>query len=172
MRRWLAGPVGDPGRVHAEGRIARVAVEEARERVAALVGTRPRQVVFTSGGTEAANAACWGAVRARPGRPVLVSGVEHSSVREASARLADCMPIPVDGTGRIETAAVEELIEKSEAHDEAPALVHCQAANHEVGTIQPFEEIVEVCRRHGVLVHVDSCAAAGHVPFRVRRPRR
>lgn len=147
--------------------MARVTVEEARERVATFLGTRPRQIVFTSGGTEATNAASWGAARARPGRPLLFSDVEHSSVREGSARLADVTRIPVDSRARIDPAAVEEAIETCSAAGEIPALVHCQAVNHEVGTIQPIQEVVEVCRRHGVWVHVDACAAAGHLPLRL-----
>nr|MDQ3757839.1 aminotransferase class V-fold PLP-dependent enzyme [Actinomycetota bacterium] len=73
MLPWLAGSgAGDPGRVHTEGRMARVAVEQAREQVAALVGARPREVVFTSGATEAINAVSWGV-----GGPVACARVEH-----------------------------------------------------------------------------------------------
>jgi len=151
--------------VHAEGRAARVAVEEARHRVAELLGTRPRQVVFTSGGTEAANTASWGAARARPGRPFIVSAVEHSCVRESSSRFAQVSQLGVDHRGRIDPGEVEDALEKCEAAGEPAALVHCQAANHEVGTLQPIEEVVELCHRHGVWVHVDACAAAGHVPL-------
>ncbi len=89
MVSWLESSrhaTGDPGRVHTEGRIVRAIVEQAREQVAALLGTRPRQVVFTSGGTEAVNAATWGATRARPGQPIVLADVEHSSVRDASVR--------------------------------------------------------------------------------------
>ncbi len=75
-------PTADPGRLHEEGRTVRDALEEARQQVAALVGTSPRQVVFTSGGTEAINDAVWGATRRSPGAPVLLADVEHSAVRE------------------------------------------------------------------------------------------
>jgi len=167
MERWYdhSSGTGDPGRVHAEGRGARFAIEQAREQVAGLLGVRPRQVVFTSGGTEAANAASWGAARARPGRPQLLAGVEHSCVRESTARLAPTVLLPVDDTGRIDTDGLRDALEKCAAGGENPALVHCQAANHEVGTLQPVEEVVEVCQRHGAWVHVDACAAAGHVPL-------
>jgi cysteine desulfurase len=156
---------GDPGRVHSEGRAARVSVEEAREKVATFLGTRPRQVIFTSGGTEAANTATWGALRACPGRPVLLAEVEHSCVRESSGRLAGevgVLTVPVDSTGRIEPAAVEEALGSTA---NLPGLVHCQMANHEVGTLQPVEEILDTCRRHRVAVHVDACSAAGHLPL-------
>jgi cysteine desulfurase len=155
--------VGDPGRLHAEGRASRVAVEEARERVARLLGVPARQVVFTSGGTESANAASWGAVCARRGRELVLAAVEHSCVREASTRLADVVLVPVDGTGRVEPSAVEEILKRCAAAGDPPALVHCQAANHEVGTLQPVAQVVEMCHRHGVWVHCDACAAAGHV---------
>jgi len=166
MVRWLEGPVtaADPGRVHTEGRITRAVVEDARERVASLFGTRPRHVVFTSGGTESANAAVWGATRDRPGRPVLLAAVEHSCVRDSSSRLAAVVELGIDRTGRIEPDSVEDALRRCTASGGPPALVHCQAANHEVGTVQPVADVVEICRRHGVLVHVDACALAGHLP--------
>src|SRR5437763_16566309 len=80
MLPWLAGDgSADPGRVHTEGRIARVAIEDARARVAGLLGTRPRQVVFTSEGTGPITAAAWGAAPARPGGPVLRTPADHSA---------------------------------------------------------------------------------------------
>src|SRR5688572_2697088 len=85
MHPWLAHP-GDPGRVHAEGRAARVALEEAREQVAAFFGARPREVIFTADGTESINAAVFGAA-ARNGAPhIVTSAVEHSAVLEAANR--------------------------------------------------------------------------------------
>ena len=164
MLPWLSA--ADPGRVHTEGRMARVALEDARERVAALLGTRPRQVVFTSGATESVNAAVHGALaRVAAGAPGLPPGavagpaVEHSAVREASAiRAGRVVWTPVDRSGR---ADVDSLVA---AIGLDTALVHCQWANHEVGTLQPVAEVVSACRERGVLVHVDAAAAAGHVP--------
>lgn len=160
-RAWLDGPVGDPGRVHAEGHLVRALVEEAREQVAGLLCVRPRQVVFTSGGTEAANAAVWGAARPRPGAVILCAAVEHSAVRDSSERLACVEVLPVDHHGRIDPGGVASALARH-AND-PPALAHCQWANHEVGTVQPVAEVVELCRRAGVLVHVDAAAACGHV---------
>jgi cysteine desulfurase len=163
---WLTSSLehsGDPGRVHSEGRVARAAVEEAREQVAAMLHTRPRQVIFTSGGTEAVNAATWGAARARPGRVIVLADVEHSSVREASTRAGTVVRVEVDGLGRVTAAGVEDALERIARRGEAAALVHCQAANHEVGTLQPVRAVVELCRAREVLVHVDACTAAGHV---------
>ena len=103
------GITADPGRVHTEGRIVRAALEEAREQVAALVGVRGRQVVLTSGGTEAVNSAVWGVLAPHDGdpgpRPVACADVEHSAVRDASARLGTLLEIGVDGVGRITAAA-------------------------------------------------------------------
>ena len=156
-------PAADPGRLHAEGRVVRDALEEARGLVALLVGATPREVVFTSGGTEAINAAVWGATRQHPGAPVLFADVEHSAVREASLRLAPAEVIPVDATARLDAAALESRL--SAPSLPRPALVHCQWANHEVGTLQPVHQIVDLCRAAGVPVHVDAAAACGHVPL-------
>jgi cysteine desulfurase len=163
LTQWAALPAGDPGRVHQEGRIVRDALELARAQVAALVGVATRQVVFTSGATESINAAVWGATRAAPASPVLCAAVEHSAVRDASARLAPTEDVPVDGSGRLDVDALRERLQGSGAPP--PALVHCQWGNHEVGTLQPVREVVALCRQAGVTVHVDAAAACGHVPM-------
>jgi cysteine desulfurase len=161
LTRWMDLPAADPGRLHTEGRIVRDALEEARQQVADLVGATPREVVFTSGGTEAINAAVWGATRQHPGAPVLLADVEHSAVREASTRAAPTELIPVDRTARLDADALEARL--AAPSGPRPALVHCQWANHEVGTVQPVREIVGLCRAVGVPVHVDAAAACGHV---------
>ena len=153
---WLS-TAADPGRVHTEGRIARVAVEDARERVAAMFGTRPRSVVFTSGATEAINAAVWGATER--GSHIVATRVEHSAVIAASSRY-DVMWAPVDTLGRVDVDAIADAVRPGET-----ALVHVQWANHEVGTLQPVVDVIARCRDLGVLVHVDAAAAAGHVPI-------
>jgi cysteine desulfurase len=163
LTQWAALPTGDPGRLHEEGRIVRDALEVARTQVADLVGVAGRQVVFTSGATESINAAVWGATRAAPGQPVLCAPVEHSAVRDASARLAPVEDIAVDGTGRLQVDALRERLRSSSAP--RPALVHCQWGNHEVGTLQPVDQVVALCREAGVCVHVDAAAACGHVPL-------
>ncbi len=168
MAAWRdTGITADPGRVHTEGRIARATLEDARDQVAAFLRVRPRQVIFTSGGTEAINAAVWGAGRARPG-PMVCSAVEHSAVRDASARSGTVAEVAVDGRGRIDPDAVSDAIDRAAAETgRPPSLVHCQWANHEVGTVQPVPEVVDRCRQRAtpVLVHVDAVAAAGHVPL-------
>jgi cysteine desulfurase len=162
LTQWAALPGADPGRLHEEGRIVRDALEMARGQVAALVGVAGRQVVFTSGATESINAAVWGATRAAPGLPILCAAVEHSAVRDASARLAPTEDIGVDGVGRLQVDALRDRLHSGSLP--RPALVHCQWANHEVGTLQPVHEVVALCRESGVTVHVDAAAACGHVP--------
>ena len=146
---------GDPGRIHSEGLTTRVAVENARHQVAELTGARPREVVFTSGATEAIVAACWGAAARGPHQ--VLPAVEHSAVRLAAERHGEVTPVPVDGFGRV---AVEDVVA---AVRPDTALVHVQWGNHEVGTVQPVAEVVEACHERGVLLHVDAAQAVGHV---------
>jgi cysteine desulfurase len=161
MTAWLAsGSVGDPGRVHSDGLAVRVAVEEGRAAVAAMLGCRPRSVVFTSGATEAITAAVWGAVE-RVGGHVVVPAVEHSAVRRSSEAFASSVTVVgCDGVGRVALDDVVAAIRPGET-----ALVHLQWGNHEVGTLQPVAEVVAACRSLGVLVHVDAAQAAGRVPI-------
>jgi cysteine desulfurase len=167
MLPFLRDHHADPGRLHSEGRVTRVAIEDAREQVAALFGARPREVVFTSSGTEAVNAAVWGALaRARgagTGGHVVTTAVEHSAVLESCTRcahdLGDLTVVGVDQTGRFDPGAVLAAIRAD------TALVTVQLANHEVGTLQPAAAVVAGARERGVTVHVDACAAAGHVPI-------
>jgi cysteine desulfurase len=154
----------DPGRLHAEGKVTRYALEAAREQVGAFFGARPREVVFTSSGTEAVNAAVWGALARFPGRGhVVTTGVEHSSVRDAIARRGgDATVVGVDGTGRFDAAEVIDALRPE------TRLLSLQLANHEVGTIQPAAEVAAAARERSAIVHVDACAAAGHLPIDFR----
>ena len=157
MGRVLATALGDPSRIHAEGMAARVVIEEAREQVAGLAGARSREVVFTSGATEAIAAASWGA--AERGSHMVVPAIEHSAVREsAAAHGGEVTVVGVDGKGLVDPDEVMGAVRPE------TSLVHLQSGNHEVGTIQPVAEVVERCRDRGVLVHVDAAMAAGHVP--------
>jgi cysteine desulfurase len=158
MLPWIGHP-GDPGRVHAEGRAARVALEEAREQVAQFFGARPREVVFTSSGTESVNAAIFGAAARRAGEVNFVtSAVEHSAVLEAANRAGTVTMAAVDPMGRFDAATVVAGVRSS------TVLVSVQLANHEVGTMQPAAEVAAAVRELDVLTHVDACAAAGRVP--------
>ena len=155
MAPWLGA--ADPGRVHTEGRMARAALEEARERIAAALGCRSsREVVLTSGATEAVAMASWGAIRRSPEGAVLAAAVEHSCVREWAARAGGGVIEPqVDRAGRISASGIEPGL----------ALVNVQWGNHEVGTLQPVAELAAAARAAGVLVHVDAAQAAGRVAF-------
>ena len=159
MTAWLGASLADPARVHTEGHAARVAVEVAREQVAALLDARPREVVFTSGATESIATAVWGATER--GSHVVCPAVEHSAVRLASAR-HDVSIVDVDHVGRVDVDAVMAAVRDD------TALVHVQWANHEVGTVQPVADVVAACRERGVLVHVDAAMAAGHLPVAFR----
>jgi cysteine desulfurase len=160
-----AGLFGNPSSLHQEGQRARRAIEEAREEVAALVGGSAGEIVLTSGGTEANALALFGAVAGRRGR-VVVSAVEHPSVREAAGRLADrgceVVSVPPEGSGRLDAARVLEAVVPG------TLLVSVMAANNEYGAIFPLAAIAEGARRAGALVHTDAVQAAGRLPVDAR----
>ncbi|HEU4676246.1 MAG TPA: cysteine desulfurase family protein [Motilibacteraceae bacterium] len=165
------GSVGNASSLHASGRRARRVVEESRETVAAALGARPSEVVFTGGGTEADNLAVKGiywARRAGDSRRtrVLASSVEHHAVMDPVQWLADAEGaqvewLPVDSLGRVDLGALEAALARE---PESVALVTVMWANNEVGTVQPVAEIVETAHRYGVPVHSDAVQAVGHVP--------
>ena len=163
MSQWWASGHGDPSRMHTEALAARYEIEEARQQVADCFGARSREVVFTSGATESIAAAVWGA--SHQGAHQVLSAVEHSAVRLSVQRLSAqnhrATMVGVDGTGRVDPD------EMAAAIDPDTAAVHCQWANHEVGTVQPVAEVVAACRERSpdVLIHVDAAAAAGRVPI-------
>jgi cysteine desulfurase len=144
--------VGNPSSVHGFGRAARARMEAAREQVAALVGARPSQVIFTSGGTEANDLAIVGTGRAR----VLVSAIEHDSVLKAARYEA----IPVTRDGVVDLAALERMLSAATE----PALVAVMLANNETGVIQPVAEAARIAHAHGALFHCDAVQAAGKIP--------
>lgn len=143
---------GNPSSVHQVGRKARGALDKARRQVADLVGAQPTEVIFTSGGTEANNIALRGAGRRR----LLVSAVEHESVRNAAP---EAVVIPVDGNGVVDLAALERAL----AASDEPALVSVMLANNETGVLQPVAEVVTLARAAGALVHCDAVQAAGKI---------
>jgi cysteine desulfurase len=145
---------GNPSSVHRFGRLARRAVEDAREQVAALVGARPEQIVFTSGGTEANNLALKGAPAAR----VLVSAIEHDSVLAVAS---NAERVPVGRVGQIDLYALERMLAASTRR----ALISIMLANNETGVIQPVAAVVEIARAHDALVHCDAVQAAGRLPI-------
>ena len=152
----LDAPWGDPSRVHRSGMEARHALEEAREAIAGALGARAREVVFTSGATESIASVCWGA--SSRGTNQVLAAVEHSAVRRSAEAHGDVRVAGVGPSGRIDPDELLGLV------DERTAVVHVQWANHEVGTVQPVEAVVEACRARSVLVHVDAAQLAGRVP--------
>jgi cysteine desulfurase len=164
MMPFMRETYGNPSSLHGPGRRARVAVDRARERVAAVIGAEPGEIVFTSGGTEADNAALRGtltgaAVR-ETGRPGLVtSAVEHEAVlHTAEALAAEGHPVvilPCDATGRLDPARLDGAL------GEETGLVSAMLVNNEVGTVNPVREIADVAHAAGALVHTDAVQAAG-----------
>jgi cysteine desulfurase len=166
-----ARQLGNPSSLHAAGRNARRLVEESRERVAAVLGARPSEVVFTSGGTESDNLATKGVFWARraadPRRNrVVASAVEHHAVLDAVDWLgdhegADVTWLPVSPAGRIDPAALAEVLA---AHGDETAVVSVQWANNEIGTVQPVPELAALAAAAGVPLHTDAVQAAGQIP--------
>jgi len=157
---------GNASSLHTAGRDARRRLEEARESVAAALGARASEVIFTAGATEANNLAIKGLYWARKRRRILISAVEHHAVFDpaqwlATAEGAELVLIPVDANGVVDLAALAELI--AENPDDI-ALIAVMWANNEVGTIQPINEVVELAKAHGIPVHCDAVQAVGQVP--------
>jgi cysteine desulfurase len=156
--------VGNPSSVHAEGRETRRLVEDAREQVAALVGAIPRNVIFTSGGTEANVLALTpGLRRGESGAPerLLMSTIEHPSVRSGDRFAVSVQEdIPVTGTGLVDTDWLAHRL--AELGGSRP-LVSLMLANNETGAIQPVAAVAELAHAHGGLMHVDAVQAAGKI---------
>ena len=155
--------VGNPSSVHAEGRAARRLIEEAREQVAALVGAQARNVVFTSGGTEANMLALTPATaterKATPDR-LLVSAIEHPSVLAGGRFPAAAVErVPVTAAGEIDLAALERRL----AAPDGRVLVSLMLANNETGVVQPISEAARLIHEAGGLLHVDAIQAAGRI---------
>ena len=154
---------GDPARLYGRARRARLLLDRSRERLAATVGAAPDELIFTSGGTEAANLAVTGLARAaRRRRHLVVSAVEHTSVlapaRALTAQGFELTEVGVDHAGRVDP---DELVE---AVRDDTLLVCLQHANHEVGTVQPVREAAALAHERGALLLVDACQTVGRLP--------
>ena len=160
MLPYLTEHHGNPSSIHTSGRRVRQGLDQAREEIAALIGCKPREIVFTSGGTESDNLAIKGFAWAgsATGRHVITSSVEHKAGMNAAAMLErhgfTITYLPVDRYGRVDP---DEL---AAAITDATVLVSIQAANNEVGTIQPVAELGGVCRDRGVPFHTDAVQSA------------
>lgn len=159
---------GNASSVHLFGQEARTLVEDARRSVADLLGADPREIVFTSGGTESDNAALWGVFRSgyRPGTHIITSAIEHPAVLATCTAMesagAEISRVQVDASGRIDPEAVAR-----EIRDDT-ILISIMHANNETGVIQPIEEISRIARERGIVVHTDAVQSAGKIPTNAR----
>lgn len=167
MRPYLGGVFGNPSSRHTVGEAAATALDDARSRVAAVLGMRPGDVVFTSGGTEANNLAVKGIVLAALAdgrRHLVVSPIEHESILESAEYLrrfhdVAVTTVSVDAAGRISADAVHEALRDD------TALVAIGHANNEVGTVQDVASLAAATHRAGVPLHVDAVQSAGWLPL-------
>jgi len=168
MRPFLETEFGNPSSSHSYGVSARKAVETARRQVAALLGCLPREVVFTSGGTESINFAITGIAHAlgSKGNHIVTSRIEHPAVLEVCRHLErrgfETTYLPVDEHGIVTVADIEAGI-RSET-----ILITVMHANNEVGSIQPINEIAQIARGRGIAIHVDAAQSMGKIPVNVR----
>lgn len=166
MMPYFGEVYGNPSSIHAFGRRARQALTEARDRIAALLGCRPAELVFTSGGTESDNLAVIGtALGFRPAGKthIITTAVEHHAVLHACRHLEqsgfDVTRLPVDRYGTVDPEDVARALRPD------TALVSVMYGNNETGSLQPVEAIGRLCRERGVLFHVDAVQALGAVPL-------
>ncbi len=159
---------GNPSSFYEEGREARRLVEQSREKVASLIGAKPTEIYFTSGGSESDNWAIKGAFQALSGkgRHIITSPIEHHAVLHALESLdrqgADITVVPVDQDGLVNPEDIRKAIRPD------TILVTIMMANNEIGTVQPIEEIGRICREAKVLFHTDAVQAAGALPIDVQ----
>ncbi len=168
MRPFLENEFGNPSSAHWYGIAPRQAVESARRQVAGTLNCRPREVLFTSGGTESNNHAIRGTVRAlrAKGNHIITSAFEHPAVLEVCRDLAqdgfETTFLPVTADGLVDPATVEKAIRP------ATILITIMHANNEVGTIQPLAEISRIAKAHGIVLHTDAAQSVGKIPTDVQ----
>ena len=164
MRPYFGDHFGNASSIHHHGQETRAAVERARESVANLLGCRPAEVVFTSGGTEADNLAIFGLVQ--PGDHVVTSTIEHHAVLNSCKHLQEkgieVTFVPVDGRCLVDPNDVRRALRPN------TKLVTIMMANNETGVIQPVEKIGKICAEADVYFHTDAVQAASKVPIRVK----
>lgn len=163
MMPYLTDRYGNPSsHIHDQGQAALRAVDRARGEVAALIGAKAPEIVFTSGATESNNLAVLGALEASGKRHVVISEIEHFSVANALIPLrnagAQVTMIPVDREGLVDPEDVRKALRPE------TGLLSVMQANSEIGTIQPVEDIGRIARERGVTFHVDAASSAGHIP--------
>jgi cysteine desulfurase len=167
MLPYLGAVFGNPSSIHGYGQEARRAVDKARQQVADLIGARPAEIVFTSGGTEADNLALRGRVSGAERPHVVTSAVEHPAVLNTCQDLerhgVEVAYLPVDASGRVAPSALEAALRPS------TCLVSVMLANNDVGTLQPIEALAQITAQRGLPLHTDAVQAAGKLPLNVDR---
>lgn len=160
---------GNPNSLHAWGRKARQAVDQARDEVSRLINAEPSEIIFTGGGSEADNIAIKGVALAKKdkGRHIITSAIEHHAVLDTCKWLEkegfDITILPVDEYGTIRPEELRKAIRPD------TILVTIHFANNEIGTVQPIEQLGNICREQDVLFHTDAVQAAGHIPIDVKK---
>ncbi|MHB8125138.1 MAG: cysteine desulfurase NifS [Desulfitobacteriaceae bacterium] len=160
---------GNPSSIHGFGRETNHALEEARLQVATLIGAKPEEITFTSGGTEADNLAILGIAEARrnKGKHLIISAIEHHAVLETAEYLEkmgfELTILPVNAEGIVEVDTVVKELRPD------TVLVSIMHANNEVGAIQPIEEIGKIVKEHGAVFHVDAVQTLGKIPVNVEQ---
>ncbi len=169
MLPYLEDVYGNPSSLYVTGQKAKEALENARVAVARCIGAEPREILFTSGGSEADNQAIRSAaaIGKKAGKTHIISdAIEHHAVLHTLKKLeAEGFAVtylPVQENGIVDPAALEEAIRPD------TCLVTIMTANNEIGTVQPVRTLGEICRRHGVLFHTDAVQAVGHIPVNVK----
>lgn len=168
MRPYFCEIFGNPSSVHAFGREARKAVEQARRQVATALGAQAGEIYFTGSGTEADNWALRGAAYAQKarGRHIITTQIEHHAVLHAAEQLEkegfEVTYLPVDEDGVVSLEALEKALRPD------TTLVSIMAANNEIGAIQPIREAAKLAKAHGALFHTDAVQAIGCVPIDVK----
>ncbi|MFH2034334.1 MAG: cysteine desulfurase NifS [Candidatus Margulisiibacteriota bacterium] len=167
MQPYYSKIFGNPSSFHSFGQEAKKAVEDAREKLAALLGSQPEEIVFTSGGTESDNTALEGVAYAleKKGDHIITSAIEHHAVIETCEFLkmrgfkVTCLPVNQEGL--VNPEAVRQAI------TDKTILVSIMHANNEIGTIEPIAEIAKVTKEKGIYLHTDAVQTVGHIPIKV-----
>lgn len=167
MREYLERDYANPSSLYSQSRYARHSLGEARERIAGLIGAKPQEIYFTSGGTESDNWALKGVAGAQPGhqRSIVTSGIEHHAILRACAFLEEwgheITRIGVSREGEIDLQAFKAAMKTK------PALASVMLANNEIGTIQPIAALADLAHASQCLFHTDAVQAVGHIPVDV-----
>jgi cysteine desulfurase len=178
MLPYFSADFANASSIHTPGQRARAAVETAREQVAALIGAKPQEIVFTSGGTESDNHAIFGVINSRVAQPILAvhsslptpphiitTTIEHEAVlnacQAAEKQGVSVTYLPVDREGRVDPGSVRQAIRPE------TVLITIMHANNELGTVQPFEEIGLIAKEHKIYFHTDAVQSAGKIPIDV-----